>query len=102
MLKLLIFANADDVKAAADARELEDKMDETKEFGLKVVHWALRWELPTNEHCEILVVNSPFPCHPYPFQWGWTVNTTAGRLHPWDGFDKLRCNKSWRTWAWRG
>ena len=37
ILPLSMFANADDAKAAAFARELGDKMGKTKEFRLKVV-----------------------------------------------------------------
>ena len=53
ILRLPMFADADDVKAAAYARELGDKMGETEEFRLKVVRWAFSWELPTKEPCEI-------------------------------------------------
>ena len=53
-----MFADADDVKAAAYARELGDKMGKTEEFRLKDLRWAFIWELPAKEHCEILAAVS--------------------------------------------
>ena len=46
IMPMPMFADADDVKAAAYARELGDKMGETEEFRLKDLRWAFSWELP--------------------------------------------------------